>query len=280
VLPSLRSLEALSQLWKLGSLTAAAETLGVTRSALSHRIAELEDQLGVALVERSGRRLRLTDEAETLLVSMGDAIERIRFAVAPLNRRSQLRISTVHTFASLWLLPRLPRFAARHPNIEIALSTTRRVVNLDTESVDCAIRHGTGSWPGLVSTLILRESLVPVAAPAIQSSLRKAHLIRARSRFRDWSLWQRETGQTVAAGTAGLIVESGAQALDAALAGAGVALLNQAYVAEHVARGRLQILGPAVNLTEGYYLVHRPEKVDRRLIRAFRDWIAEEVRSV
>jgi DNA-binding transcriptional LysR family regulator len=100
LLPSLRGLEALTALAKQGSLAEAAKTLAVTRSALSHRIADLEAQLGVALVEKAGRKVRLTDDAEALLATVGDALDRIQAAVAPVQRkRLQLRVSTVGSFA-------------------------------------------------------------------------------------------------------------------------------------------------------------------------------------
>src|SRR6201996_75648 len=94
--PSARALAALSHLANLGSLTEAAEQLGVTRSALSHRIAELEKSLGVALVQKAGRKLGLTEEGERLLASVGDALERIEAAVKPFRRdRGEIRLSTV-----------------------------------------------------------------------------------------------------------------------------------------------------------------------------------------
>ena len=147
MLPSLRGLQALSVLSQTGSLTTAAGVLGVSRSALSHRIADLEHQLGVALIQKRGRRVAPTDDAEALLLVMGDALDRIEAAVEPIRRRrSQLRISTVATLASHWLLPRLPEFRALHPDIEVALTTTRRVIDLEAEdiTVPSAMDWGAG----------------------------------------------------------------------------------------------------------------------------------------
>src|SRR6201996_4413810 len=189
--PSARALAALASFATLGSLTEAAEALGVTRSALSHRIADLEKRLGVALVRKSGRGLELTEDGERLLASMGDALERIDAAVQPFQRdRGQIRLSTVATFASHWLIPRIAQFQARHPHIEVAISTTTRPVNLRQEEMDCAIRHGCGSWKGLSATLLFRETLMPVATPDVarryaggNANWHRAPLIRARSRF-------------------------------------------------------------------------------------------------
>ncbi|HEY0913046.1 MAG TPA: LysR substrate-binding domain-containing protein, partial [Bradyrhizobium sp.] len=198
--PSSKALAALSLFATLGTLTEAAEQLGVTRSALSHRIAELEKRLGVALVRKVGRCIALTEDGERLLSSMGDALDRIEAAVEPFRRdRGQIRLSTVATFASHWLIPRIAQFQARHPRIEVAIFTTTRPVDLKQEAMDCAIRHGRGGWKGLSSVLLFKETLMPVAAPGVADRFssspgrdwHRAPLIRARSRFMDWSNWQK-----------------------------------------------------------------------------------------
>src|ERR1700761_8121101 len=132
--PSSRALSALATFAALGTLREAAEQLGVTRSALSHQIAELEKRLGVALVRKVGRRIALTEDGERLLGGMGDALDRIEAAVQPFRRdRGQIRLSTVSTFASHWLIPRIAEFQARHPRIEVAILTTTRQVDLRKE---------------------------------------------------------------------------------------------------------------------------------------------------
>ena len=279
--PSARALAALSALASLGSLTEAAGQLGVTRSALSHRIAELEKSIGVALVRKSGRKLVLTEDGERLIGSMGDALQRIEAAIRPFRRdRGQIRLSTVATFASHWLIPRLVDFQARHPRIEVALSTTTRAVDLGREEVDAAIRHGRGGWKGLSATLLFRETLMPVAAPPLahrarQKAGRGIALIRARSRFMDWSRWQ-DTDQAFPTKAGWLTVETRAQALDAAIAGAGIALVDMAYVGPHVIAGRLALLAERpLQLSTGYYFVHAPRPKNIHLLTRFRDWVVE-----
>jgi DNA-binding transcriptional LysR family regulator len=277
--PSARALSALSHLASLGSLTEAAEQLGVTRSALSHRIAELEKGLGVALVRKAGRKLVLTEDGERLLASVGDALERIEAAVKPFQRdRGEIRLSTVTTFASHWLIPRLADFQARHPRIEVTISTTTRAVDLGREDVDAAIRHGRGTWKGLTSTLLFKETLMPIAAPSVAVRLRPrqgAPLIRARSRFMDWSRWQK-SASAFPAKAKWLTVETRAQALDAAIAGAGIALMDMAYVGPHVGAGRLELLAERpLQLLTGYYFVHPPRAENIHLLTRFRDWAVE-----
>jgi DNA-binding transcriptional LysR family regulator len=277
--PSARALSALSHLASLGSLTEAAEQLGVTRSALSHRIAELEKGLGVALVQKSGRKLVLTDEGERLLASVGDALERIEAAIKPFRRdRGEIRLSTVTTFASHWLIPRLADFQARYPRIEVTISTTTRAVDLGREDIDAAIRHGGGNWKGLTSALLFKETLMPIASPSVAARLRAGRgvsLIRARSRFMDWSRWQKS-----AAAFPGrpkwLTVETRAQALDAAIAGAGIALMDMAYVGGHVRAGRLELLAERpLRLPTGYYFAHARRAKNIHLLTRFRDWVVE-----
>ena len=280
MLPSLRGLQALSLLSQTGSLTAAADILGVSRSALSHRIGDLEHQLGVSLIQKQGRRVTPTDDAEALLAVMGDALDRIEAAVEPIRRRrTQLRVSTVATLASHWLLPRLPEFRALHPDIDVALTTTRRVIAFSAEDFDCAIRHGLGHWPGLSATLLFRETLAPVAAPGVEQNLEGSSIIRARSRYRDWSLWWTASGRTGKPSEAGLVVESRAQALEAALAGCGIAMMDMAYLDAHLSSGRLELLAPPITLDEGYYLVCRPVRRNDRLLGAFEKWILAAARQ-
>jgi DNA-binding transcriptional LysR family regulator len=283
--PSARALAALSLFATLGTLTEAAEQLGVTRSALSHRIAELEKHLGVALVRKAGRRIALTEDGERLLSSMGDALERLQAAVEPFRRdRGQIRLSTVATFASHWLIPRIAQFQAQHPRIEVAIFTTTRAVDLKQEDMDCAIRHGRGGWKGLSSTLLFKETLMPVAAPEvadrflsrIKPDWRRAPLIRARSRFMDWSIWQKHDRAPAQRQIKWLTVETRAQALDAAISGAGVALMDMAYIVAPVAEGRLRKLAEhPLPLPTGYYFVNLPNARSLHLLNHLRDWAVE-----
>ena len=282
--PSPRALTALSLLATLGTLTEAAEQLGVTRSALSHRIAELERRLGVTLVRKVGRRVVLTEDGERLLAGMGDALDRIEAAVEPFRRdRGQVRLSTVATFASHWLIPRIAQFQQRHPQIEVMISTTTRPVDFGAEDMDCAIRHGHGTWKGLAATLLFKETLMPVAAPDLAANARRswagAPLIRARSRFADWSNWQKHDAGLAGRRLEWLTVETRAQALDAALAGAGVALTDMAYLSALVSDGRLTMLAERpLQLSSGYYFVHPPKARNLHLLALLRDWVIEAAR--
>ena len=283
--PSARALAALSLLATLGSLREAADRLGVTRSALSHRIAELEKSLGVALVHKAGRNLVLTEDGERLLGSVGDALDRIDAAMQPFQRnRGQIRLSTVATFASHWLIPRVAEFQAQHPQIEVVISTTTRAVDLRVEDFDCAIRHGRGAWKGLAATLLFEETLMPIAAGAVAGRIssntrqgwRGIPLIRARSRFMDWTRWLKADRALADKPAKWLTVETRAQALDAAIAGAGIALMDMAYIGPQVAEGRLKMLAERpLQLQTGYYFVHPADGRNMHLLALFRDFVVE-----
>ncbi|WP_420131010.1 LysR substrate-binding domain-containing protein [Rhodopseudomonas sp.] len=282
-LPSLGALQALVRLSQDGSLAAAAQRLGVTRSALSHRIADLEAQLGATLVQRAGRRIALTEEGARLVAAVGDAVERIEAAMQPLRRRrAQVRVSTVATFASDWLIPRLASFHDKHPDIEIAVASTMRVVDLTTEDVDLAIRHGRGEWPDVTSTLLFHETLLPVATPDYLSGVparrlwAAATLIHARSRAHDWTLWWKHLARARPDGRE-LIVDNRSQAMAAALGGSGIALVDAAYAEPLIDAGRLRPLADApLRLNDGYYALHRASPRNARAVLTFRDWLVAQ----
>jgi DNA-binding transcriptional LysR family regulator len=278
-LPSLRGLAALAALARHGRHGAAAEALGISRSALSHRLADLQAELGATLITPQGRLSALSDEGVALLAAMGDALEKIETAVAPLQRRrNQVRLSTVNTFASNWLLPRLPEFQQRNPGIEIAVFSTQRVVNMEEEDVDCAIRHGLGDWPAQGTQLLFHETLTPAAVPELATiSPSDWRIIRARTRYRDWARWWDAAAMEEDPPQGGVIVENRAQALEAALAGAGVVLTDANYLKSHLASRRLVQLGAIIGLAEGYYLVRRSNPRNPRHVDCLQRWLLEQV---
>ena len=280
-LPSLRGLAALDAISTNGSYVAAAHSLAITRSAISHRVADLEAELGARLVLTKGREAVLTEEGIALLAAMGDALEKIEAAVAPLQRRrNQIRLSTVSTFASYWLLPRLPNFQRGHPEIELTILSSQKVADLEKKDVDCAIRHGLGGWPGLIVDLLFRESLVPVAAPGTAPNKPAGwNLIRARTRYQDWAQWWRITQHKGNPPQGGIVVDNRGQALEAAAAGAGVVLTDRRYIEPHILSGRLIQVGPSIELEEGYYFVRKRVCRSSRNIDCVWKWLQKEALS-
>jgi len=286
-LPSLKALRAFSIIAADGSFERAAERLGVSRSAVSHLVSDLEHQLGVRVLQRSRRGVSVTHDGKALLFSMGDAIQRIETAIESFRRdRSQIRLSTLATFASCWLLPRLPDLQTRHPHLQLSLSTSIQAVDLSTEDFDCAIRHGMGPWPDLDCTFLFREALVLVGLPQLISRLRGPDLrstlshtpiIKARSRPHDLGQWWQGVGLGGPSPRFSLVVENREQALAAAVAGAGLTLINPRYVAPPSPMSVLAKLpGKIVSLPEGFFFVAPQRNRGRKNISLLSSWLTSE----
>src|SRR5258708_20945865 len=153
------------------SFTKAAEELHVTQAAVSHRIQALEAEFGVTLFRRLTRRLELTADGERLAQGVREGLERIVRAVSDLDRRSDagpLTVSMLPSFASRCLIPRLPRFPAAHPEIEVRVLADGDSVDMIADvGTDLAIRFGRGQYPGLAVTLLIPDSVVPVCSPRL-----------------------------------------------------------------------------------------------------------------
>lgn len=286
-LPSLRALRAFTTVAHEGGFGSAAKRLGVTRSAVSHLLADLERQLGVTLVERRPDGVRLTDEGYSLLSSLRDPIERIESAIAGFRRdRGEVRLSTISSFASLWLIPRLPAFHAARPEVRVAVSTSVQVADFDRGEVDCAIRHGRGGWPGLDAALLFWESLVVVGRPAIIAGaahgdfgrfLHETRVIAVSTRPDDLRTWWQGTGLDGPLPKPSLSVETRAQAVAGALAGAGVALADPRLIrSDRQARELASLPLPPVALPTGYHFVVPSRARHRRPVQLLKQWVLAE----
>ncbi|MES0880376.1 LysR substrate-binding domain-containing protein [Roseibium sp. SCP14] len=281
---SLRALHAFSLLARHGRAALAAEKLGVSPSALSHLMRKLESELGATLVNRDGRGLTLTEEGQRLALSLGDAFDRIEEAVDSFKRRgrTELRISTVSTFATRWLIPRLPEFQASQPDVELLLSASTRMVDLDRENYDCAIRLGTGNWPSVESHLLWQEHLAVALAPTLLSDkdpsdpsvLSGLRLIHSASRRNDWTLWLDKSGLDHPDTNSGMVLQSRDLAIQAAIAGMGAIVIDRRFIAQELEAGHL--ISPDLTVMEletGYWFVRSPARTLTRPVAAFRDWL-------
>ena len=146
----------------------AAESLGITESAISHQVKKLEEHVRVALIDRSGAGSRLTAAGRRYLQEIEPALLQIQAAtdeILPAGGRSVVRLTLPPSLAANWLIPRLGAFERRHAEIDLQLLTSTRVVDLRRDQVDLAIRHGRGTWRGLDATFLLEEAALPVCAP-------------------------------------------------------------------------------------------------------------------
>jgi LysR family glycine cleavage system transcriptional activator len=289
-LPPLRALHAFEAAARHLSFARAAEELGVTPAAISQQIKQLEDILGVGLFHR-GTRLSLTRQAALAAADFSDAFDRLAAAVGRLTPDGPARplvVSAPPAFAARWLVPRLTRFQEAHPGIDLHLSATMRLVDLDREGVDVGIRYGPGRYPGLLVERLRLEEVIAVASPRLAADLTElSDLARATllvnefmdwdTAFPTWPVWLAEMGAVPEGplrlrpfGDASLVVE-------AALAGLGAALVWRTLIADELASGRLVALFPGRPLTSAYHLVCLPDRAESPAIRAFRTWIKAEV---
>src|SRR5260370_22177758 len=139
--------------------------MNVTQAAISQQVKAVEERLGVQLFRRLQRRVLLTDEGQALLPDLRDAFSRMALAVERISARSAigtLTVSSMTTIVMTWLVPRLPRFQAAHPEIDVRLMTTQRLVDFAREDIDVGIRFGTGKWPGVKVERMLRQVVTPL----------------------------------------------------------------------------------------------------------------------
>ena len=289
-----RALRAFVEVARRGGVAPAARRLGVTPSAVSHLMRDLEAALGGALFRPDSGRAALTGAGERLRHGVGGAFDAIERAVAELaegdREGKEVRVSTLSTFATLWLVPRLPRLQAIAPDLRVLVATDTRPVDLAAEPFDCAIRWGTGPWPGLEATPLLRERLIAVAGPALRgvpvedaAALLRLPRIAARSRPADWPmLLAALPGGAVAAAAApepASVFETRALAVRAAIAGLGIAVVDAALVGDMLRDGHLvrAAAGVEVERPESHVFLARPQALRRQAaLRRFRDWLAAE----
>jgi LysR family transcriptional regulator, glycine cleavage system transcriptional activator len=284
-LPSLTALRMFEATARHASFTKAAAELHVTQAAVSHQIRALEEQLGIKLFQRSTRRLTLTPAGQRLLPAVGDAFETLGRAVADIGRGERLlSITTTPSFGARWLAPRLGRFTAAYPDIELSVRHSTAVLDLRREGLDFAIRWGRGRWPGVAAELIGPSAVTLVAAPAYAKRLglkspadvARAALLHEETR-EDWTEWLLVAGLDRALARRGILFDDENALIQAVLDGQGLALMARSLAEGDLAAGRL--VSPFdLTLAEGYgyYLVYEPQALSRPRNAAFRQFIAEE----
>jgi LysR family glycine cleavage system transcriptional activator len=291
--PPLGALRAFEAAARHLSFTKAAAELFVTQTAVSHQIKTLEEHVGVPLFRRFNRALRLTEEGQTLLPYVSDAMEKIATGLRRLEENvgtGALTVTTTPSFGSSWLAPRLVRFQVRHPEIELQLSTTSRIADFDREDIDCGIRYGMGDWPNLVADFLFHTPLIPVCSPDYLRSgaelrepgdLARHTLLHVLSDLDDWRLWLQAVGVDGVDPTHGPKFDSGPLALQAAINGAGIAIARASLVQRDLDQGRLVTpFDLEVPETYAYYFVASEANANRTKIKAFRDWLMEEVAEI
>jgi DNA-binding transcriptional LysR family regulator len=283
VLNGLRAFEAAA---RHGSFTLAAKELHVTQAAVSQQVRLLEKRLGFALFQRHANALELTEQGRAFQPGLTDAfnsIERLTDQVVAMRAGPVLTAGIAPALALYWLIPRLPKFNLRHPEVEIRIATGGAKLPL-RDDWTCSVRRGVGNWPGYVAEELFPATLVPVCTPVIAKSLKHpadlstATLIVVSHLRAQWIWWFEAAGLPPPIQGAGEVVfESSPMAIQAVLDGVGVAVAQLPYVSDALASGRLVAPFPIVRRKyESWYLAYRPVRQDDPALIMFRDWLRNE----
>lgn len=293
-LPPLKSLQAFEAAGRHLSFTEAARELSVTPGAISQQIRMLEEFLEVRLFKRMNRAIVLTDAGQLFLPLISRGFEHFGEAVARLrNNRvdGPLTITAAASFISNWLIPRLRKFKSRHPEIDVRIDTSNRLVDFMHEDIDLGIRFGDGLYPELDTVFLFSYDLVPVCAPELMtgdnrleqvSDLNKHTLLHSDygdldAAFPDWEMWLKVVGADDVDTGHGIFFNQADQLFQAALDGQGVALIANVMVERAISEGRLvQPFSASMPVKMSYHLVTSPGKARIAKVSAFRQWILEE----
>ena len=288
-LPPLYCLTALESVAELGSFTRAGEALALTHSAVSHQIRQLEEHLGVRLLERLPRRVVLTPAGAVYLAEVRHALKQLEVAEQTLKDHLEtrpLRIGVLTSFAGNLLVPELKSFMARHPDIRVEIDARPDIEHSETTDIDVFIRYGKGDWVGFQAMRLLSVFLFPVCSPAYLArhgpfsdveDLSRAVLLRHTRE--PWDTWL----AAVAAGghaNVGAIIPAGPVytdarlMLDAACDGHGVALARSPLAAADLREGRLvRLCDMEVASTDAYFAYYRPVNRHQEARQLFLDWL-------
>jgi LysR family glycine cleavage system transcriptional activator len=279
----LNSLQTFVAAAQAQNLTRAAERLHLTVSALSHQVRLLEERIDCKLFVRGPRGLKLTAEGQRLLENVAPHLEAIDEALKPLCARcdNTLMLSAMPSMTSSWLLPRLPRFVAQHPEIELNLNSSIELVDFADGRYDAALRYGVGNWPGLVVESLLEEWLTPVASPSLLAGRKPPRLqdlgdLPLLGPEDPWSEWFALHGGKPPKRYAASFSDSESRQR-AAVEGIGVALGRTTMVRPLIEAGQLVALFPELMKARRWHYLVYPERSRKcTAFMAFRAWLLDE----
>jgi LysR family glycine cleavage system transcriptional activator len=267
------------------NFTRAGEELFVTHGAVSQRMKALEEHVGVTLFKRDGRAMRLTKPGQELRVRISAALNDIGRAIEFVRGGDDrtLTVSVLPAFATRWLIPRLSRFNALHPDVDINIRASQSLIDFDRDGVDLAVRFGAGNWPGLHSEKLLEEELFPVHAPSLKAAARLSEtrqlldLPLLHDERQPWSIWFNSIGIDPPRSLSGPIYSDANLLMEAALAGHGIALARTSFVAPDLDSGRLvRPFNQSAKTKFSHYVVYPIRSEGQEKIARFKEWILGE----
>jgi LysR family glycine cleavage system transcriptional activator len=273
-LPPLHALRAFDAAARYGRFRDAALALGISESAVSHQVKKLEEYLAVALFERTGNAVSLTAAGQRYFSQIDPAFVRIREATEDIKGQldhSRVSLTLPGTLATFWLIPKLHRLEALHPDISLQLITTGRLTDLRREQITMAIRYGHGPWQGMRSEHLLDEQAFPVCAPGFvppelvdrpSEALRKLRLVVNDTHVPEWQEWARGHGLDVPSMRGAIMLHASDQVLGAAIEGLGMAIGRRPLVDRWLSEGRLMAPFGAADLSGAAYFLVWPEEIE------------------
>ena len=288
-LPSMNSLVCFEAVYRLGSITQAAEELNMTQSAVSRRIQSLESQLGLQLFRRERKRLIIEAAAERYGKDMSRILGDIEASTARFISHNQsmglLTVAAPPTFGSRWLVPKLNGFIAAHHGIDLNLVSKIKPFNFDSEDIDIAIHFGLDEWPGARLDFLMPEHVIPVCSPSLIEEKRLAAiedllrfpLVHHTTRPTLWNTWCEHFELDPKGIKSGPRFEHYAHVIQAAINGIGFALIPDFLVRKEILRGDLIVpIQARMKCEEAYYFACPQKLAGDKGVVAFAKWVKNE----
>ncbi|MAK49724.1 transcriptional regulator GcvA [Marinobacter sp.] len=289
-LPPLNALRVFESAARHHSFAAAGKELFVTSSAVSHQVKTLEEYLGLSLFDRSRRTVTLTPEGEQYLTSVRHAFDEIEMATQRLTENQEsnvVKISVAPNFLTRWLMPRMARFQALYPDIELEINASMGLLDFDRTSTDMAVYFGSGEWDDIEVHFLRRVMLVPVCSPQLldgelplekPEDLAKHTLIYVSKRKWEWENWLQQSGVDFISARGSLQMSSGQLATAAAQEGLGVALADSTLTSREIKSGKLVVpFDIQLDTNRAFYLVYRKQRPLTVGMKAFKEWLMSEM---
>jgi LysR family glycine cleavage system transcriptional activator len=286
--PSISAIRAFEASARLSSFTKAAEELSVTQGAVSHSVRELEARFKVDLFVRANRTLALSEAGKVYLPFATQVLGLLRDGdrtiLDPARRDRVVTASVSPSFAAKWLVPRLGDFTARHPDLELRISAGAAHVDFQDGEIDLAVRHGDGEWPLLHCTRLCEEKLFPVCSAMLKDPPRSprdlaGHVLIHHRNEQAWRDWFAAVGEESGfEPSRGPVLNEMSLAIDAAVAGQGVALARSALATSDLAGGRLiRPMPHETSATFAYWIVYPKSARKRSTVARFEAWLLSQV---
>lgn len=287
-LPALSALRAFEAAARYDSFSRAAEEIHLTPGAISHQVRALEEELGLALFTRHGKRITITEQGQRFATTIRKALTEIASAAEALKidaQQKRLTISALPSFAARWLAPRLWKFIDLHPDTEVILQSSSQLQDLARERIDVGIRFGVGHYPGMLVEKLMDDYYYPVVSPhyrdgrlpATPAALAECTLLRMDVE-ESWQPWFDAAGITLPEPSRGLRIEDASMLLRSASDGLGIALTRHAIALQEIASGDLaRLFNIVVLCPNAYYFACVPEAMHKPQVQAFHGWLKQEV---